>query len=216
MDHPCYKCAESVEEGVLFCPHCNAPQIRVSGADLAPAPGTLRPGNLSFTYPGSLSPGKIEWSQALPAALIGGIVSAALMVIPLGALGLGMLIGGSLSVLLYHRRLRNAPLSAGLGARLGAVCGVIGFGMFAILAALEMLVRHDSGEFLAAIYDAMQQSASRSPGPQADQLMAWIKTPVGLAFIVAFGMLVVLLFFVVISSAGGAIGAVLLRRKEKH
>jgi hypothetical protein len=138
------------------------------------------------------------------------------MVIPLGALGLGMLIGGSLSVLLYHRRSGSATLTAGIGARLGAVCGVIGFGLFTILAVLEMVVRRNSAEFRAAIYDAMQQSASRNPGPQADQLIAWMKTPSGLAFIVAFGLLVVLIFFVAVSSAGGAIGAALLRKKEKH
>jgi hypothetical protein len=215
VEYPCYKCGASVEEGVLFCPQCNAPQIRVAGADLPPPPGTNLPPKPSFSYPGSL-PGRIQWSQALPGAVIGGVVSAILMVIPLGALGLGMLIGGSLSVLLYHRRLSSATLTAGIGARLGALCGVIGFGMFTILAALEMLVRHNSAEFRAAIYDAMQQSASRSPGPQADELMAWMKTPPGLAFIVAFGLLVVLIFFVVVSSAGGAIGATLLRKREKH
>jgi hypothetical protein len=202
----------------VFCPQCNAPQIRVAGAEPALTPGPVPqvlPPHSPSVYPGYFPSNRIQWSQALPGAVIGGAVSAILMVIPLGALGLGMLVGGSLAVLLYHRRTASENLTAGMGARLGAVSGVIGFGIFALLAAIEMVVRRNSGEFRAALFEAIQQSAARTPGPEAQQMMAWLKTPAGLTFLVAFGLAVTFVFFVVISSVGGAIGAVLLRRREK-
>ena len=30
MDHPCYKCGHSIEDGKPFCSQCGAPQIRVA------------------------------------------------------------------------------------------------------------------------------------------------------------------------------------------
>jgi hypothetical protein len=35
MEQPCYKCGQPVEQGVAFCPHCSAPQIRVVIAEEA-------------------------------------------------------------------------------------------------------------------------------------------------------------------------------------
>jgi Spy/CpxP family protein refolding chaperone len=42
VEYPCHQCHATVEEGVAFCPHCGAPQIRVivpeSDAQAAPPP----------------------------------------------------------------------------------------------------------------------------------------------------------------------------------
>src|SRR5579864_1332993 len=38
MEQPCYKCGQPVEEGIPFCPHCSAAQIRVIVAESAPSP----------------------------------------------------------------------------------------------------------------------------------------------------------------------------------
>ena len=42
MEQPCYKCGQTVEEGIPFCPHCSAPQIRVVVAEPAPPPLAIR------------------------------------------------------------------------------------------------------------------------------------------------------------------------------
>ena len=155
----------------------------------------------------------IQWSQALPAAALAGLV-AILMIIPLGAFGLGMLAVGALSVLLYRRRNPAANLTPGMGARLGAVSGALGFGIFAILTSVEMLAFRSGGQLRAALLEAVQQSAARSSDPQAQQLLEYLKTPQGLALVMVLGLIVMFVAFLVFSSLGGALGAALLRRKD--
>src|SRR5213083_2426010 len=101
MEHSCYQCGASVDEGITFCPQCNAPQIRVTVGDaitiLAIDP------DLEVRTPGSHANrpqiSALQWSYALPAAALAGLISAVMMMIPVGAFGLGMLAAGALSVM---------------------------------------------------------------------------------------------------------------------
>jgi hypothetical protein len=157
----------------------------------------------------------IQWSQALPAAALAGLIAAALMFIPLGAFGLGMIAAGVLAVLFYRRRHAFGLLTAGVGARLGAVSGIFGFAMFAVFTAIEVLVFHSGGQLRAALLEAVQQSASRTSDPQAQQILDYLKSPPGLALVMGIGLAVTFVAFLILSSLGGALAAVLLRRKEK-
>lgn len=206
-----------MEDGVPFCPHCAAPQIRV--AAVGPGPQTIPAVLEGHDTPAQASPSgltlsSIQWSQALPTAALAGLVAALLMVIPLGAFGLGMLAAGALSVVLYHRRNPALSLTPGIGARLGAVSGAVGFGIFAVFSALSMLVSRGGGQLRAALLDAIQQSAARSPDPQAQELLQWFKTPAGLALMMCLALGFLFVTFLVLSSAGGALAAVLLRRRD--
>lgn len=212
VEHPCYKCGAAVEDGIAFCPQCNAPQIRVgfgeSDTELN-APAEL-PGR---GFPEGRA--AIQWSQALPAAALAGVIAALLMFIPLGAFGLGMITGGILAVLFYHRRNPAATVTPGMGARLGAVSGTLGFAVFAIFTAIEVLVFHSGGQLRAALLEAIQQSAARSTEPQAQQVLEYLKSPPGLALMMGLGLVVMFVVFLILSSLGGALGAALLRRKSR-
>jgi len=157
----------------------------------------------------------IQWSQALPAAGLAGLIAAVLMLIPLGAFGLGMISAGVLAVLFYRRRHPGGTLSAGMGARLGVVSGVLGFGIFAVFTAIEMLVFHNGGELRAVLLAAIEQSASRTSDPQAQQYLTYFKSPPGLALIMALGLAATFFLFLIFSSLGGTLAATLLRRREK-
>jgi len=215
VEHACYQCGATVEDGIAFCPQCNAPQIRIAASEAVTHPGTAsemtpaQPTSYASAPPAS----GIQWSLALPAAALAGLV-AILMIIPLGAFGLGMLAVGALSVLLYRRRNPAANLTPGMGGRLGAVSGALGFGIFAILTSVEMLVFRSGGQLRAALLEAVQQSAARSSDPQAQQLLEYLKTPQGLALVMVLGLIVMFVAFLVFSSLGGALGAALLRRKD--
>jgi len=136
------------------------------------------------------------------------------MIVPFGAFGLGMLAAGALSVALYRRRNPAANLTPAMGARLGALSGALGFGIFAILTSVEMVVFRSGGQLRTALLEAVQQSAARSSDPQARQLLEYLKTPQGLALVMVLGLIVMFVAFLVFSSLGGALGAALLRRKN--
>lgn len=156
----------------------------------------------------------IQWPHALPSATQAGLIAAILMLIPLGGFGLGMIAAGVLSVLLYRRRVPAANLTPGMGARLGAVSGTLGFAIFSIFTAIEVALFHNGGELRADLLQAVQQSASRSSDPQAQQILEYLKSPPGLALVMTLGLMVMFGAFLIFSSLGGAIGAALLRRKH--
>ena len=213
MEHSCYQCHAIVEDGVPFCPHCNAPQIRV--AALEEVPHAAIPGQPESGPPTSVLSTSVRWSQALPSTALAGLLAALVMVIPFGAFGLGILAAGALSVVFYRRRNPGVDLTPGMGARLGAMSGVLGFGMFVALISVEMALFRSVGEFRTALFDAIQQSASRSSDPQAQQWLEYFKSPPGLALMLALALGVMFVIFVALASAGGAAGAVLLTRKER-
>jgi len=136
------------------------------------------------------------------------------MAIPLGAsFGLGMLAAGFLAVVFYRRRVPNASLRPGKGARLGVVSGALGFGMFAVVTSIQMVIFH-SGDLRAQLLDALQESASRTSDPQAQQMLDYFRTPPGLVLMMIVGLILMFIAFVLFSALGGALGAALLRRRD--
>lgn len=215
VEHACYRCGREVDDGVAFCRNCNAPQIRVAGPAVEPASPVLEGEYAAAPTTANLQSNHIEWSRALPATALGGLIASLFMVTPLGPFGLGMIVAGILSVLFYRRRNPVAELTPSIGAKLGAVSGIIGFAMFSILMAVGLLLGRSGGQLRTSLIQAVQQSAARSPDPQVQQMFEYFKTPAGLALIIAMGLVITFLVFLVLSAAGGALGAVLLRRKQR-
>src|SRR5512146_1503001 len=113
MEHACHKCGAAVEDGVPFCPHCNAPQIRVmASAQSAPERSpynpvlegqpTERPVTLADLRPARLARG---WQAANLAAGLGALAALAVMLatgLPQLGFIVWMLGGGMLAVLIYR------------------------------------------------------------------------------------------------------------------
>ena len=215
MEQACYKCGTVITEGVAFCPKCNAPQIRVTGPELeTAAPSSIEGESLPQPLSPTAATG-IDWSQGLPAAALAGLIASILMAIPLGAsFGLGMLAAGFLAVVFYRRRVPNASLRPGKGARLGVVSGALGFGMFAVVTSIQMVIFHSGDQLRAQLLDALQQSASRTSDPQAQQMLDYFRTPPGLVLMMIVGLIFMFIAFVLFSALGGALGAALLRRRD--
>jgi len=165
-------------------------------------------------YTGAATATSIDWSQALAPAIWGALVAIALIVTRLAAFGVAMLAAGALAVVFYHRRNPGANLSAGAGARLGAVSGALGFGILTIVFAFGTAVLHSGAELRQKMLDAVQQAASRSSDPQAAQAVEFLKTPQGLVVAMILGLILTFVAFVLFSSLGGVMGATLLRRKD--
>ncbi len=214
MEHPCYKCGASVEDGTPFCARCNAPQIRVAGATPLATAGTA-PEAAIEQYTSHAPPQTIalEWSHILPSTGIALLAAIGIIVISKST-GLGMFAGGFLSVVLYRRRRFAGQLTVGMGARLGALTGVLGFGVVAITLALWTAFRSGK-EIHDAFLTYMRQNAGQASDPRVQQVLELFKTPEGFTFIMIFSLILTLVAFLIFSSLGGALGAFLLYRKGR-
>ncbi len=132
-----------------------------------------------------------------------------------GALGLGMLVGGFVAVIFYRRRNPEVRLTTGLGARLGAATGAMGYGVLLLFLAISLVVFHTGGELRQALNQAVQQAIARSSDPQAQQALQSFRSTQGLTILLVCALILMLVLFVAISSAGGALGAFFLRNKQR-
>jgi hypothetical protein len=207
-----------VQEGIAFCPQCNAPQIRVAVPEsLTPSPVTLAREPAFPSSPYSIPPRTtgIDWAQALPATSLAGLIAAVLMMTPLAAFGLGMLIGGSLSVVFYRRRNPMANITPAMGWRLGMASGILGGCVFSVMVCVQAFLRHEWGEIRQKVVEVIEQTAARNPDAQTQQAIEFFRTDQGIALIMTSGLLVTLVVLVILSGLGGALGAALLRRKQR-
>jgi hypothetical protein len=227
MDHPCYKCGHGVEDGRPFCLQCGAPQIRVAMPETAtPAiAGGVPSGDLPIfssdppAVPASLrvpalSTG-IEWPRAMRVCAIAALVGALLMTLGLMVPVLAVLGAGSLAVTLYHRRSPAWLVSARSGAQVGAVCGVLFFGIAAVFETVAMAALHNGGQLRQKMLEALQQAASRSNDPQVQAAFDRLKTPEGIALMLVFGMAVLFLVSIAAGSLAGALTGSFLGRRNR-
>jgi len=225
VDHPCYKCQTSIDQSLLFCPHCGAPQIRVASPDDASqtplssdtTPPVVPPTGWSPTAP-VYHPYSIQWELAWKGAFLSGLIAAVLTAAPVLSLGccLWLLGAGALSVFLYQRRLPGAFVTPGMGMRIGAVAGVIGFVATTIWSTFRFATNNQ--EVRNALQEQMDKSIAANPDPRAQdilrQLMNNLNTPQGLATFFVLVLVIMAIVFVVFSAAGGALGASMFARRR--
>lgn len=217
-----------MEDGVPFCQNCGAPQIRVAHPppSVPPAGPSLPPGTPENIQPPAqpvplpLASPAVDWRLGLTAAAVGGLAAAVASLVPIVRAGccLWMLGGGALAVSFYRRR-SSTDVTSGMGARLGAATGVLGFfifaGLNAILIFIEIVVFHMGAQIRSEMRQALEQSAARNPDPQVQAMVQWMMSPQGFATIVTIGMLLFFMAFVLFCTAGGALGASLFGKRAR-
>lgn len=149
----------------------------------------------------------LDWSHALPAALWMGAILAVSWIVPYTGYFFWIIAAGIAAVALYRRRVPNVPVTPANGARIGAVCGLFGFVGFAGMLAVGLLLLRGSTKFHEMIQATLQQAAASNPDPQAQQMLAKMTSPAGLAVLVTIVLVFFLVGFIALGSAGGAIGA---------
>jgi hypothetical protein len=223
MEHPCHSCHQAVEDGVPFCQHCGAPQIRVATVEPLLASESAGPEGQSpdldafpTTPHVSQVASPIEWSNALPACALAAAIAAVLMALGLMVPFLAVVGAGFLAVGFYRRRNPGVLIKAGAGARLGAVSGLLCFGMSAVLEALALAIFHKGAVLRDKMLEAIQQAASRTTDPQAVAMLDYLKSPAGMAVMTVFVLIFACIAFVVVASLGGALGGILLGRANRR
>lgn len=205
-----------MEDGTPFCTRCNAPQIRVAGPEPLGVPPAAVPEVVieKYTSHATPLPFALEWAQALPSAGIALLVATFIIAVSRSTV-LGMLAAGFLSVVLYRRRCPATPVTVGMGTKLGAITGALGFGVVA--AALALWTAFRSGkEIHDAFLNYFQQNAAQGSDPRVQQVLELFNTSEGFTFIMIFSLIMTLVAFLIFSSLGGAIGAFLLHRKGQQ
>jgi hypothetical protein len=158
----------------------------------------------------------IPWSNALPACSLAAAIAAVLMALSLMVPFLAVVGAGFLAVGFYRRRNPGVLIKAGAGARLGAVSGLLCFGMTAVLKALDLAIFHQGAMLRDKMLEAIQQAASHTTDPQAVAMLDYLKSPAGMAAMMVFVLIFAFVAFVVLSSLGGALGGILLGRAHRR
>ena len=211
-----------MEEGVPFCPHCAAPQIRVVIAEAAPPP-------LAFAAAASTSEDSavlpasqtlpvlalpVQWSQSVGPCALAALVASILM-----ALGLhpfvAMLSVGFLAVVFYRQRRPEIRIKARTGAALGALGGLLWFAMSSIMEVLIVIFLHKGPELRTALVARIQEAASQTTDPQVLAMFERFKTPGGLEFLMLTALILAFFASLVLGGLGGALGSAILGRRAK-
>lgn len=210
MDKQCYRCGGELPENAIFCPVCNAPQIRVpvpsEEAEEAASGPVQPPSPFPQRTPISTVPavaGKIQWkvflNTAWPLALIAGLLTG---FVPLLGIVLLLPVSVVIGVRMYRKR-HFVALRAGQGARLGLAMGLMSFLGFAPVFAAVITFNQS---FHQQLLEGMSQAAARNPDPQVRQIMdSMLNTPQGFAILVGFSLVFFLAIILFVSSAAGAL-----------
>jgi hypothetical protein len=227
VEHPCYKCQTSIDESLPFCPHCGAPQIRVASPDDEASRALSSDAPTQAFSPAGRAPGTpqyvpqtaaIQWDLAWKGALLSGLMASVLTAIPVISVGccLWLLGSGGLAVFLYQRRVPGAVITSGMGMRIGAVSGIVGFVATTVWSVFRFAA--NSAEFRKAMQEQMDKSIASNSDPRSQeilrQFMNTLNTPQGLATFFVVMLIIMAIVFVVFSAAGGALGASMFARSR--
>jgi hypothetical protein len=221
MEQPCYKCGQTVEEGIPFCPHCSAPQIRVVIAEPAPSPLAFAAATASQdaaalpasqTVPVLALP--MQWSQAIKPCALAALVASVLMSLGLNPF-VAMLSVGFLAVVFYRQRGPGIKLKAASGAGLGSLAGLLWFAISSIFETSIVLFLHKGPELRTALIAKIQEAGAQTSDPQVLAVFDRFKTPGGLEFLMVMGLIFAFLASIVLGGLGGALGAAILGRRDR-
>jgi hypothetical protein len=122
---------------------------------------------------------------------------------------------GFLAVVLYRQRQPEVELKGGMGARLGALSGLLWFAVTSILETTVVLALHKGPELRKQMTDAMDQAASRTTNPQALEMFSHLKAQGGLEFLMIAAILFSFVLAIVLGAMGGATAGMIFGRRNK-
>lgn len=226
MEITCSRCHQPVDADSCFCASCGLPQLVYSSDPNAPQAQQEKwheaVGDASV----------VEWKPALRAAMVLALPAGLLSSEVSRASFLGlfwMVAAAAWAVTLYVRSQRPAWITAGAGARIGVVTGILAaalaFSVTGLALFIERFGLHQSGAidgqwraFADAVFQKSQQFYGQLGIQDQGHLLAqknMMLSPEGHAGWVAFDIVGWELFLVICAAAGGALGARLLARSRR-
>ncbi len=220
MEQPCYKCGQTVEEGIPFCPHCSAPQIRVVIAEpaLPPLAFAAATGQDAAALPASQTLPVLalpmRWSQAFRACALAALVAFLLV---LFSVVVGMLAAGFLAATFYRQHRPGIALRASEAVKLGALAGIFCSCILSLVLACAATVPDARTKMQDQYIESIQKVAAWFPANPADiqASIDKLKTPRGFAMALIEACLAVFLLSIVLGGLGGALGSAILGRGDR-
>jgi hypothetical protein len=230
MPQICHRCGGELPEASgesPFCPHCGAPQLRLSLENQS-ATDSEAPGTTGAAAPPR--PRQVDWKAAIRCALLVSGVAAALSlgaarVEVLSSVMLLWVFSASMVALrLYQRQRPAAWMDIRVGARIGIVVGLcLALALGAATAAWGMISRyvlHSMGSFDAQMTDMVKQmtdavshSMQQIPPEKAGSILGFVQSPEFRGAVVAVGFGLTSAMLLVLSIIGGAFAGLLRMRR---
>lgn len=217
MDQACHKCGQRVEEGIPFCPHCSAPQIRVIVAEppaAAPILATEPASAMASAPAGTAVMLPVAWSAAFRPCILAALIASILMYSGLYPF-IAMISVGFLAVVFYRQRWPGSAIKPAAGVRLGALSGLLGFAISSLFQAAMILFLHKGAEVRDQLMKVIDQAATRTSDPQAIEMLQRFKSGDGLELLMICLLIFLLLASVLLGVLGGALGGALLGRNNR-
>jgi hypothetical protein len=130
-----------------------------------------------------------------------------------------MLGAGAVCVHLYRRQVPDTVVTPGMGMKLGALSGAIGFVVNAIVTTADFVGRRSSGELQKAMQEQMKKQMASTPDPKMQETMQhmvdWMSTPQGAATMIILVLIFMGIVFVLFTAAGGALGASMTGKRRQ-
>ena len=238
MEATCQRCHETLREADRYCSVCGLPQLTYVAADLQPIP----PGDGVIQDSSGASVGliglasSIAWRPALKASVMlaipAGILCSGLT--PIGqSMGLLWMVGAAVwAVGLYIKRAGSGRISAGAGARIGLVTGLLaswltlsvnGIGLWVARFVMHQGSQMDS-QWTTEVENSLQLSQqmvaqmgmTTAQAAQSTQFSrAWMLSAEGRAGIALSIFLAGAIFLIFFAVIGGALGARLLAQPRR-
>lgn len=230
MEITCNRCHQPVQADNCFCPACGLPQlVYTPDSSDGQVPAERR-------NEAARDASMVDWKPAMRAALVlavpAGLLSSGLS--PLGLLGLvWMAAAAAWAVVLYVRSQSPAWITAGAGARIGLVTGLLaawlaftvsGGALFVERYTLHHASQIDS-EWKSRVEMSQQMTQEWASGLEPSdaseaqtlraQVQAWMMSPWGHAGVEVFSLAFNAVFLVFFAAGGGALGARLLARTRR-
>jgi hypothetical protein len=71
------------------------------------------------------------------------------------------------------------------------------------------------GQVRGKMLEAIEQAASRTSDPQAQQVFDYFRSPAGMAVMMVFVLFFALVLFIIVGGIGGALGGVFFGRRDR-
>ena len=151
---------------------------------------------------------------ALPLSILAGFLSIFNPLLGCFAV-MGMAVWG-----VFRYRKQFGEISAGIGARIGALTAFLSFIFFLVLHWLSSTIRL-LPSFLGNVnrqemIKQIHETAARNSDPRAQEIMRWFTTDQGLTVLFVAGLVLLFILFLISATATGAVTGALTKKKPQQ